>query len=98
VSEGDGHATGAPPAPASQSPRAALRAGEAVLFIDRKEREYLRTLRPGTRIHIRNGFLLADDLIGGPEGRELENSGGEPYLVRAPPTRASSPTCRGARR
>jgi len=64
--------------------RAALRAGESVLFIDRKEREYLRTLRPGARIHIRNGFIAADDLIGAPEGREVENSGGEPYLVLRP--------------
>jgi tRNA (adenine57-N1/adenine58-N1)-methyltransferase catalytic subunit len=84
VSDTDGSESGTPPASASLSPRAALRAGEAVLFIDRKERAYMRTLRPGARIHIRNGFLLADDLIGGPEGRELENSGGEPYLVLRP--------------
>ena len=84
MSDIDGSESGAPLAPASESTRAALRAGEAVLFIDRKEREYMRTLRPGARIHIRNGFLLADDLIGGPDGRELENSGGEPYLVLRP--------------
>jgi tRNA (adenine57-N1/adenine58-N1)-methyltransferase len=62
----------------------ALRAGEAVLFIDRKERDYLRTLRAGARIHIRGGFIAADDLIDGPEGREIENSGGEPFLVLRP--------------
>lgn len=73
------------PAPAcAEPPRAALRAGESVLLIDRKEREYLRRLRPGARIHIRNGFIAADDLIGGPEGREIENTGGEPYLVLRP--------------
>ena len=65
-------------------PSMALRAGESVLFIDRKERDYLRTLRAGARIHIHNGFIAADDLIGGPEGREIENSGGEPYLVLRP--------------
>ena len=64
--------------------RGTLRAGEAVLFIDRKERDYLRTLRTGARIHIRGGFIAADDLIDGPEGREIENSGGEPFLVLRP--------------
>ena len=48
-----------------------------MLLIDRKEREYLRTLRAGARIHMRNGLIAADDLIGGPEGREIENSGGD---------------------
>jgi len=62
----------------------ALRAGESVLLIDRKEREYLRTLRAGARIHLRSGNISADDLIGGPEGREVENSGGEPFLVLRP--------------
>ena len=55
-----------------------------MLFIDRKERDYLRTLRAGARIHIRSGFIAADDLIDGPEGREVENSGGEPFLVLRP--------------
>jgi len=63
---------------------ALLRAGEAVLFIDSKEREYLRTLRPGTRIHIRSGFIAADDVIAKPEGREIENSGRETFLVLRP--------------
>jgi tRNA (adenine57-N1/adenine58-N1)-methyltransferase len=62
----------------------ALRAGESVLLIDRKEREYLRTLRAGAHIHLRSGNIAADDLIGGPEGREVENSGGEPFLVLRP--------------
>jgi len=65
-------------------PSGALRAGESVLLIDRKEREYLRTLRPGAKIHLRNGLIAADDLIGAPEGREIQNSGGEPYLVLRP--------------
>jgi tRNA (adenine57-N1/adenine58-N1)-methyltransferase len=64
--------------------RAQLRAGESVLFIDRKQRQYLRTLRPGKRIHLRNGAMLADDLIGGPEGRTVLNSGGDPYLILRP--------------
>lgn len=64
--------------------RADLRAGESVLFIDRKERQYLRTLRPGKRIHLRNGTLLADDLIGAPEGRRVANSGGDVFLILRP--------------
>ena len=68
----------------ASAPHAALRAGESVLFIDRKEREYLRTLRSGAQIHIRSGSIAADDLIGGPEGRTVQNSGGEPFLVLRP--------------
>jgi tRNA (adenine57-N1/adenine58-N1)-methyltransferase len=77
--DADRRIDGPPPAA-----RALLRAGESVLLIDRKEREYLRTLRHGTRIHLRTGVLAADDLIGGPEGREVENSSGEPFLVVRP--------------
>jgi tRNA (adenine57-N1/adenine58-N1)-methyltransferase len=84
VSQADGEDSAAPHAPAETAPRAALRAGEAVLFIDSKEREYLRTLRAGGRVHIRNGYMLADDLIGGPEGREVQNSGSETFLVIRP--------------
>lgn len=62
----------------------ALRSGDTVLLIDRKEREYLRTLRAGARIHIRNGLIAADDLIGGPDGREVENTKGEPFLILRP--------------
>jgi tRNA (adenine57-N1/adenine58-N1)-methyltransferase len=83
VSQAEGSDGAVAPAREDASP-AALRAGESVLFIDRKERDYLRTLRVGARIHIRNGFIAADDLIGGPDGREVENSGGEPYLVLRP--------------
>lgn len=63
---------------------ALLRSGEAVLFIDRKEREYLRVLRPGARVHIRGGTLQADDLIGQAEGRVVHNTGNEPFLLLRP--------------
>jgi tRNA (adenine57-N1/adenine58-N1)-methyltransferase catalytic subunit len=66
------------------SARALLAPGDAVLLIDRKEREYLRILRAGGRVHIRSGFFAADDLIGHPEGREVVNSGGEPFIVLRP--------------
>lgn len=66
------------------SSRATLRAGESVLLIDRKEREYLRTLRPGARLHVRDGFINADDLIDRPEGVSARNSAQEPFLVLRP--------------
>ncbi len=61
-----------------------LRAGDAVLFIDAKEREYLRVLRPGARIHIRGGSMQADHLIGLEEGRTVYNSAGEAFLMLRP--------------
>ncbi|MFI5367246.1 MAG: tRNA (adenine-N1)-methyltransferase [Candidatus Binatia bacterium] len=61
-----------------------LQAGDAVLFIDRKEREYLRTLRPGARVHIRGGTMQADHLIGLDEGSIVYNTGKEPFLMLRP--------------
>lgn len=63
---------------------ARLRAGESVLFIDRKEREYLRTLRPGARVHIRGGTMQADHLIGLEEGCVVHNTAQEPFLMLRP--------------
>jgi tRNA (adenine57-N1/adenine58-N1)-methyltransferase catalytic subunit len=64
--------------------KAVLQAGEAVLFIDRKDREYLRTLKPGARVHLRRGTVQADELIGQPEGRVVQNSAQEPFLLLRP--------------
>jgi tRNA (adenine57-N1/adenine58-N1)-methyltransferase len=61
-----------------------LRAGDTVVFIDRKEREYLRVLRPGTRVHIRDGSMQADDLIGLDEGSTARNTAGERFLMLRP--------------
>jgi tRNA (adenine57-N1/adenine58-N1)-methyltransferase catalytic subunit len=61
-----------------------LRAGDAVVFIDRKEREYLRVLQPGTRVHIRRGTLDADQLLGTDEGRVVYNSADEAFLMLRP--------------
>lgn len=63
---------------------AQLRAGDAVLFVDRKEREYLRVLRPGTRLHIRTGTMQADHLIGLEEGCIVYNTAQEPFLMLRP--------------
>lgn len=64
--------------------RALLRPGDAILLIDRKDREYLRILRPGSAIHLRGGAIPADALIGTPEGQVVRNSGGEAFLVLRP--------------
>ena len=66
------------------SSRGRLQAGDCVLFIDRKEREYLRVLQPGTRLHIREGTMQADHLIGLPEGTTIHNTAMEPFLVLRP--------------
>lgn len=66
------------------SDAARLRAGDTVLFTDRKEREYLRILRPGARVHIREGTMQADQLIGLAEGSTVYNSASEPFLVLRP--------------
>ncbi len=64
--------------------RALLQAGETVLFIDRKEREYLRILKPGGRISLRGGILQADQIIGSPEGIRVYTTQQEPFWVFRP--------------
>jgi tRNA (adenine57-N1/adenine58-N1)-methyltransferase catalytic subunit len=61
-----------------------LRAGDAVLFVDRKEREYLRVLRPGARVHIGGGTMQADHLIGTDEGSIVYNTAKQPFLMLRP--------------
>ncbi|MFQ5667272.1 MAG: tRNA (adenine-N1)-methyltransferase [Candidatus Binatia bacterium] len=61
-----------------------LQAGDTVLFLDRKEREYLRTLQPGGRVHIRGGTMQADHLIGLEEGSVVCNTAGERFLMVRP--------------
>lgn len=63
---------------------ARLRPGESVLFIDSKQREYLRQLKPGGSVHLRGGAFASDALIGQPEGRRVKNSGGETFLLLRP--------------
>lgn len=61
-----------------------LQAGESVLFIDRKEREYLRTLKAGGRISLHGGTLQADHVIGLPEGSQVHTTSNLPYWVFRP--------------
>jgi tRNA (adenine57-N1/adenine58-N1)-methyltransferase len=60
-----------------------LKENDAVLFIDRKRRRYLKRLRPGRKITIR-GDILADEVIGQPEGSRVKFSSGEFFLVLRP--------------
>lgn len=80
----DTASAGETPEPASA---ALLRDGDSILFIDRKARQYLRTLRAGKRVNVRGAAFAAEDLIGLPEGTVLRSSTGE-YLQIFRPTYA----------
>lgn len=64
--------------------RTLLHAGDTVLFIDRKEREYLHTLKTGGRISLHGGMLQADQVIGLPEGSLVHTARNEPFRVFRP--------------
>lgn len=56
---------------------------DAVLFIDRKARRYLKLLRPGQKIIIR-GEIRTEELYGLEEGSRVKLSSGETFLVLRP--------------
>jgi tRNA (adenine57-N1/adenine58-N1)-methyltransferase len=60
-----------------------LKEHDAVLFIDRKGRRYLKLLRPGQKIIIR-GEIRSDELFGLEEGSRVKLSSGETFLVLRP--------------
>ncbi len=63
--------------------RARLVAGETVLFLDTRGREWLRELRPGRRFSLASGAFDVDDVIGKPEGSIIRtHSGGELLVLR----------------
>ena len=64
--------------------RATLQAGESVLFIDTKEREYLRALKAGGRISLHGGTLQSEQVIGLPEGSRVRTTSNMPYWVLRP--------------
>jgi tRNA (adenine57-N1/adenine58-N1)-methyltransferase len=83
VSEGD--ESGSPDGTIDRpDDRSVLRDREPVVLIDRKDREYLRTLRRGGRISIRGAPIPCDELIGLPEGSMIETPAGETMLVLRP--------------
>ncbi len=60
-----------------------LKENDAVLFIDRKGRRYLKILRRGKKLEIR-GDLAPESLYGLEEGSRVKFSTGENYLVLRP--------------
>lgn len=65
-------------------PGDALRDGDAIVLVDRKERVYLRLLRQGRQINVRGGALACDALIGRSEGTTVRTPRGESLLVLRP--------------
>jgi tRNA (adenine57-N1/adenine58-N1)-methyltransferase len=61
-----------------------LGVGDSVLFIDRKQRRYLRTLRAGAKLRVRDGDVACDALIGLHDGSRIRNSANEAFLVLRP--------------
>jgi tRNA (adenine57-N1/adenine58-N1)-methyltransferase len=60
-----------------------LKEHDAVLFIDRKARRYLKLLRPKQKIMIR-GEIRSEELYGLEEGSRVKLSSGETFLVLRP--------------
>ncbi len=60
-----------------------LKENDAVIFIDRKGRRYLKVLRRGKKLEIR-GDLAPESLYGLEEGSRVKFSTGEKYLVLRP--------------
>jgi tRNA (adenine57-N1/adenine58-N1)-methyltransferase catalytic subunit len=60
-----------------------LKEHDAVLFIDRKARRYLKLLAPGQKIIIR-GEIRSEELYGLEEGSRVKLSSGETFLVLRP--------------
>ena len=61
-----------------------FRLEEAVIFIDRKDREYLARLDPRRPITIRGGKISVEEVIGQEEGSVIRSSFNEPFLVFRP--------------
>jgi tRNA (adenine57-N1/adenine58-N1)-methyltransferase catalytic subunit len=61
-----------------------LRAGEQVLLIDSKKRNYLVTLEPGKEFHSHSGTVSHDAIVGSPEGGAFRSSHGMTYTVIRP--------------
>jgi tRNA (adenine57-N1/adenine58-N1)-methyltransferase len=60
-----------------------LKPNDAVIFVDRKGRRYMKILKPGQKLLIR-GELMADSLVGIEEGSRVKFSTGESFLVLRP--------------
>ena len=65
-------------------PNGPLQTDEAVILLDRKDREYLARLDQRATISIRGGQIAVADIVGRPEGRVVRSSLSEPFLVFRP--------------
>ena len=68
----------------SRHPRGPLQTDDAVVFLDRKDREYLARLDGRRAIAIRGGKIAVEDVIGREEGSVVRSSYNEPFLVFRP--------------
>ena len=68
----------------SRYPKGPLQIDEAVVFLDRKDREYLARLDPRRAISIRGGKIAIEDIVGRAEGSSVRSSLNEPFLVFRP--------------
>ena len=62
-------------------PRGPFQGDEAIVLLDRKDREYLARLDQRRAIAIRGGKIAVDDIIGRDEGSVVRSSMNEPFLV-----------------
>ena len=63
---------------------AELRAGERVMLIDSKDREYLIVLKEGNTFHTHAGIVAHDDIIGTAEGSLIKSTVDRSFLVVRP--------------
>ena len=68
----------------SRLPQGPFQADDAVVLLDRKDREYLARLDQRRAIAIRGGKIAVDDIIGRDEGSVVRSSMNEPFLVFRP--------------
>ena len=68
----------------SASERTILQPGDSVLFIDHKEREYIRILHPGSVIALRGGNIPAEQFIGLSEGSLVQVGQSERFRILRP--------------
>ena len=65
-------------------PKGPFQPDEAIIFLDRKDREYLARLDQRGAIAIRGGKIAITDIIGRDEGSVVRSSMNEPFLVFRP--------------
>lgn len=58
--------------------------GDQVLLVDRKQRRYLVTLKPGSEFHSHTGVIAHDTILGTTEGSVLRSSRGGNFTVIRP--------------